>query len=154
MRGNTWRAPLPNTGTTRKFSVRYWIKTMPRDSGSGRGGSTMSFAGASFSIAINGEGPRTSLALCANTADAHSVTAVRTALMNMWLTTFLRDLVYWRAARPYLRRLTERSRHGTRTAKARNPTERRERAAGRVRHCCRKSRLPDTSDLRVYCVSE
>src|SRR5450432_2723023 len=90
MRGDTWRAPLPNTGTTRKFSVRYWIKTRPRDSGSGSGGSTMSLAGPSFSMAIKGDGPRTSRALCANTVDAHSVTAATTALMNKWLTTFLR----------------------------------------------------------------
>jgi hypothetical protein len=56
MRGETSRAPLPNTGTTRKFSVRYWMKTRPKASGSGRGGSTISLAGASLSMAIKGDG--------------------------------------------------------------------------------------------------
>ncbi len=63
MRGDTSRAPLPNTGNTRKFSVRYWMKTRPCASGSGSGGSTISLGDASFSIAINGDDPIMSLAL-------------------------------------------------------------------------------------------
>src|SRR5450631_39649 len=67
-RGDRPRAPLPNTGTTRRFSVRYWMKTMPRVSGSGSGGSTMSLGGGSFSMATSGDGPRISLALGASAA--------------------------------------------------------------------------------------
>ena len=39
------------------------MKTRPRASGSGSGGSTINLAGASFSRAISGEGPRMSLAV-------------------------------------------------------------------------------------------
>jgi hypothetical protein len=65
MRGDTSSAPLPNTGTTRKLSARYWMNTRPLANGSASGGSTISFGGGSFSIATSGDGPRISLALWA-----------------------------------------------------------------------------------------
>ena len=79
MRGETSRAPLPNTGTTRKFSVRYWMNTRPLASCSASGGSTISFGGGSFSIATSGDGPRISLALCAKAALANIVQAAMAA---------------------------------------------------------------------------
>src|SRR5450631_534264 len=78
MRGDTSRAPLPNTGTTRKFSVRYWMKTRPCANCSASGGSTISVAGGSFSIATRGEGPRMSRALWAKAAPANIVQAAIT----------------------------------------------------------------------------
>ena len=54
---------------------RYWMKTSPRASGSGSGGSTISLAGPSFSMATNGDGPRMSLALWAEALVANRVQA-------------------------------------------------------------------------------
>jgi hypothetical protein len=49
------------------------MKMRPRASGSGSGGSTISLAGASFSMATNGDGPRMSRALWADALVANRV---------------------------------------------------------------------------------
>jgi hypothetical protein len=52
------------------------MKTRPNASGPGSGGSTISFAGGSFSIVSNGDGPRMSLAVCAMAATAYRAIAI------------------------------------------------------------------------------
>src|SRR5260221_10239677 len=76
MRGDTVRAAFPNTGRMRRFSVRYWMKTRPRASCSGMGGSTISFAGASFGTATSGVAPLTSFAVCAAAEIAQNAIAI------------------------------------------------------------------------------
>jgi hypothetical protein len=61
----TASAAGPNTGTTCRFSVRYWITTRPNDSGPARGGSMMILAGGSFVRGTTGGAPRNCRALCA-----------------------------------------------------------------------------------------
>src|SRR5258707_13481839 len=76
MRGDTDRAAPPNTGRMRRCSVRYWMKTRPRASCSGMGGSTISVAGASLGTATSGVAPLTSFAVCAAAESAQSAIAI------------------------------------------------------------------------------
>src|SRR5512144_2823604 len=86
-RGETLRAPAPNTGTMRTFSARYWIWTTPWASGPGSGGSTTSLGAGSFSMARYGETPRTSLALWANAPVASTAPAATAASILMSMVT-------------------------------------------------------------------
>jgi hypothetical protein len=63
LRGNTSRALGPNTGTIRRFSARYWMKTRPWANGSAKGGSTMILAGACSASGTTAAGPSTSPAV-------------------------------------------------------------------------------------------
>src|SRR5262245_46356232 len=62
IRGDTAIAAVPNTGMTRKFSVRYWITTRPFASWSGNGGSTTIFAAGCSASGTTGLGPSVSRA--------------------------------------------------------------------------------------------
>src|SRR6185437_4571833 len=72
------------------------MKTRPCASGSGSGGSTISLAGGSFSMATNGDGPRISFAPCPDATVANKEQAAiaptneRTACM---IIPFKNDLV-------------------------------------------------------------
>ena len=82
-RGDTLRAPGPNTGAMRTFSTRYWAQKMPWASPSGSGGSTISLGAGSFSMARYGVGPRTSLALWAKALAPSRVPAATAASVLM-----------------------------------------------------------------------
>ena len=84
IRGDTARAFGPNTWTIRRFSVRYWMTTIPRASHSATGGSMTIFgAGSSPASGTTPGGPRTSLADCAKAPDDHRASASTTTEMPM-----------------------------------------------------------------------
>src|SRR3982751_3185576 len=89
-RGETVRAPGPNTGTRCRFSAQYLIIATPRNaSGSASGGSMTIFAGGSPVSGITPAGRHLSLAFCANEVIAHkNMTAIDSSGTPFDLTRF------------------------------------------------------------------
>src|ERR1700730_19349298 len=62
MRGETASALGPNTGSILRLITRYWINTLPSESGPGSGGSTMIRAGGCSTVNGTTAGGQVSLA--------------------------------------------------------------------------------------------